>query len=354
MVYQYLRKCSLIVSDGSDGIELSEMHIRFTVYHATIQTPNTLQARVYNLSPATMNRICKEYTQVYLKAGYSNWSGEIFDTIFAGYIIWAKKGRESPTDTYLEINAADGDFGYTYAKMTGSLAAGHTNKDIKKMVDRSFKELKVDKGHEAEMPETKYPRGRVLYGMTRDIARNLAQTTGHTWSIQEGKYTTVKLDSVLPDEEIVLRADTGLIGMPQQTADGVIAKSLLSPYLVPNRKVFIDNKSVQTFAFPSPPTGDSMVQFWKESTAAQSADGHYKVLAVDHTGDTRGNQWYSDMWLIMLNGPRPTSDTSLQMQVGPEGPPQPQPILTTEPGNANIKAQPQTSNKPINLAPGAR
>lgn len=326
-MYQWLRACSLIVSDGQDGLDLSSLHLRFTVYHRTIQSPSSMSARVYNLEPSTMQRIFKEFTQVVLKAGYRNEDGEIFDTIFKGYIIQSRIGRENPTDTFIDIMAADGDLGYNYATMIKSLSAGHTNQDIKREINTSFSVQNVATGYEANMPEIKYPRGRVLFGMTRDYARDLAYSTGHTWSIKHGTYETVEQHGVLPDGIIELPSQTGLIGLPQQTPDGVTARALLNPYIIHNRQVKLNNKSIQGLAFPVPATSEGTVAFYYDSQVGISPDGIYRVIAVDHIGDNRGQAWYSDMWLMGKGATLPRGGNFYNMDIGPWGPEQREPTV---------------------------
>ena len=64
MAQQWLRACSLIVADASgNGIELAGpdlsnvLRIVFNVTFAIGSTPAALKARIYNLSPATVNKI---------------------------------------------------------------------------------------------------------------------------------------------------------------------------------------------------------------------------------------------------------------------------------------------------------
>ena len=53
----YLRKCSLVVGNISQGLDLSQMQFRFAIDRGDIQTPNTAMFRVYNLSKQTVNRL---------------------------------------------------------------------------------------------------------------------------------------------------------------------------------------------------------------------------------------------------------------------------------------------------------
>ena len=80
---QWIRKVGLVVSNGpgSDGIDLSNMRIKFRTFQADLpSTPNHVEIRIYNLSDDTANKVQKEFTSVHLDAGYEGGSyGVIFD-----------------------------------------------------------------------------------------------------------------------------------------------------------------------------------------------------------------------------------------------------------------------------------
>jgi hypothetical protein len=106
------RKCSLIVGDtAGNGLELSALRVTFTVNKADNQSPAHAIIRVYNLSDDTARTVQKEFTRVALQAGYEGDYG----LIFSGTVSQVRKGRENPTDTFLEIVATDGDEAYNFA-----------------------------------------------------------------------------------------------------------------------------------------------------------------------------------------------------------------------------------------------
>ncbi|MGQ3505100.1 hypothetical protein ACT9SR_13340, partial [Enterococcus faecalis] len=75
--------------------------IVFDVRRGDLQTPNSLRARVYNVSETTRQRIEQEFTRIVLQAGYAGNYGIIFD----GSVKQVRRGRENQTDTYLDITA---------------------------------------------------------------------------------------------------------------------------------------------------------------------------------------------------------------------------------------------------------
>lgn len=66
------RACSLLVADAAgQGLELGELRVVFATKKGDIETPNTAEIRVYNLSNDTANQIQREFTRVVLQAGYT-------------------------------------------------------------------------------------------------------------------------------------------------------------------------------------------------------------------------------------------------------------------------------------------
>ncbi|MBZ9939129.1 hypothetical protein LB518_22725 [Mesorhizobium sp. BR1-1-16] len=250
-----------------------------------------------NPSPQTAAKAREEYTKVVLQAGYE----QNFGTIFEGKIIQMRYGRETPTDTYLAILATDNGQAHNYATVNKTLAAGHTFKDQVDACLEALKPFGVTAGFIADLPSVTMPRGAVLFGMVRDKMRDIAAATNTSWAIQSGKLNVVKNDSYHPGEAIVVNSRTGMIGMPVQTIGGIEVKTLLNPQIQPGRRIKIDQSSIQQAAFSPQYTAEvsnSMIP-------SIADDGIYKVLVVSHSGDTRGNPYYSDIVCIRADGQGP-------------------------------------------------
>lgn len=307
---QYLRVCKLIVF-GSDrnGIDLSDLRIKFSVKRSDTMTPNTADIRVYNLSEATAKQIRKEFTQVILEAGYEGNHG----VIFQGNIKQVILGRESATDTFIDIVAGDGDRAYNFSIVNTTLAAGSTQEDHISAATRAMSEKGVTAGFNDELSPQRLPRAKVMYGNARDILRDSAQSSGKNWSIQDGKINFLNKKSYLPGERVILTSKTGMIGAPSQTNEGVNVKCLLNPMLKIGGRVQIDNDSIQRLKInlnvPNSPAN---------IPAPLTADGTYYLLVVEHEGDTRGVPWYSN--LVCLNMDVTTNPlNSVQVGYNPNG-----------------------------------
>lgn len=272
---QYLRKCSLIVAGMDQGLDLSGLRIRFSVKRSDAQTPNAAEIRVYNLAPNTARQIRDEFTRVILQAGYE----ENFGVIFDGDIKQVKFGREGGTDTYVDIAAGDGDAAYNFAVVNTTLAAGARQSDQIRAALAPMAERGVTAGYIDTTDDRALPRGKAMFGMSRDYLRRSADTTATTWSIQDRKVQFVKRTGLLPGQAVALSSATGLVGVPEVTNEGVYIRSLLNPLLVIGGQVQVSGST--------------------------DADGIYRILVVEHTGDTHGNEWYSTITGLLVDPSAP-------------------------------------------------
>lgn len=291
---QYLRVCTLLVSSVSGtALDLSQLRIKFAVKRSESMTPNTADIRVYNLEEQTAIRIRKEFTKVTLNAGYAGNNG----VIFQGNIKQVILGRESATDTYIDIIAGDGDLAYNFAVVVQTLAAGATQMNQVNAAADAMKDKGVTKGHIGELPTQQLPRGKVMFGNARNYMRAVSQTTNNSWSIQDEKITFIGTKAYLPGERVVLTSVTGMVGTPEQTNEGINVKCLLNPKIKVGGRIVIDNKSIQQLKINLNITDPKQIA--KSIPAPLTADGTYFVLVVEYLGDTRGIEWYCN--LICLN-----------------------------------------------------
>jgi hypothetical protein len=286
----WLRACSLVVADKSGkGLELGELRVKFSTKKGDTETPNSAEITVYNLSEETASRMQKEFTRVVLQAGYQDNLGVIFD----GNIRQTRQGRENGTDTWLEITAADGDRAYNFATVNTTLAAGSKPADRVKACQQAFADKGAGAGHVPDLGGEKLPRGKVMYGMARKHMRDTADSTGTSWSIQDGKMQMVKNKGYLPGEAVVLTHETGLVGTPEQTNEGVKVRCLINPQLRIGGRIKLDNKSIQK--------AKTDLKMGAQRPPKMDSDGFYRILKVEFSGDTRGNDWYADMICIGLD-----------------------------------------------------
>lgn len=301
---QFGRKATLIVAAGDDGLDLSELRFKFVVRNSDNESPNTAAIRVYNLSDDTVRKITGrtpvEYTRVVLQAGYESAHGVIFD----GTIKQFRRGKENATDSYLDILAAAADIEYNFSVCNSTVAAGSSASDRAKIIAA---QMGLQLGEAAALTGGILPRGKVLWGMARTQMRCEAANRGASWSIQDGKVDVLPLDGYLPGEAVVLSSLTGMVGIPEQTEQGVKVRCLLNPKLRIGGLVQIDNASInqtsqadlRASGFPARGLPAGQLPFDKyagvQMLADVSSDGFYRLYVVEYIGDTRGQEWYAEL-----------------------------------------------------------
>lgn len=311
---QYGRKATLIIQRPDhlvastntrvpeSNLDLSEFHFTFQTVQQDVESPNNCTVRVFNLSRETVDGIIKtEYQNLILQAGYEG----NFGVIFQGNIKAYRVGRVDNTTTYLDILAADGDEAYNYGVVKQTLAAAGTGtKDQVEAIVQSMKDKGLVLGKFVDPPSGgTLPRGKVLFGMARVVLRQLTRSIGSTWNISNGQVNIVPTEGYLPGEAVVLSHLTGLIGIPEQTENGVKVRALLNPKIVVGGLIQIDqdsvNKQVQRSpeAAPVPFNSYTGVQL----LASITADGLYRVFVAEFTGDTRGQNWYVDITALSID-----------------------------------------------------
>jgi hypothetical protein len=309
-VQQYIRDCRLKVADDAGaGLDLSQLHIVFSIKKADSETPNVADITVYNLSDSTATRIKKEFSRVVLQAGYQ----ENYGTIFAGNIQQVRIGRDNGTDTYINIVAGDGDQAYISAVVNKTLAAGSTAQDRIDAAVEPMTPFGVQKGFIADTGAAQLPRGKTMFGMSRDQLRTTSKSTGTTWSIQDGKVQFVQRTGVLPTTAVAITSRTGMVGVPQQTDKGVTVRCLLNPMIKVGGLIRLENAAIQEAQID---TSSSSKQTSSDPASVDnslSTDGIYRVLVVDYVGDNRGGDWYSDLTCLSADVSAPAGE-----EVSPE------------------------------------
>lgn len=306
------RVCKLVVSTGTEGLDLSEFRINFHIKAADIQTPNMAYIRIYNLAPSTRANIVQTCRSVLLQAGYVNNYGGIFQ----GNIIRFKQGKESNVDSYLDIITADGDEGYNFGVISQSFAAGSDTLDH---VTAIAAQMGINVGQSVKdilnnpMGSTGgiQPRGTVLYGLGKSLLADIARDYNARWSIQNGTLVMVLNTGYLPGTALVINSNTGMIGIPEATDNGVQVQIELNPLVKIGGLVQLNQDSISNY--PNMSAG-----FLNNSTlvrgttpfysATVTTDGFYRVMSVEHEGDTRGGQsspWSSSLICLAVDQTAP-------------------------------------------------
>lgn len=260
MANLYLRKVELeIFPSVGENLKIDELRIKFSVERTTERNPNKAKIEVYNLSDRTRSVLEKKNTRVALKIGYED-NAEI---IFIGNVDKVAHKREQ-VDIITEIEAKDGGNTYRNSRHTKGYPPGIKAKQI-------FEELGDSMGlpvssMEGVPDDFKYENGVTFSGLTRDHLDNMTQKFDLEWSIQDETLQITKKNEGTKESVVVLDADSGLVGFPAKTKNGVEFSSLIQPSLKPGRRVQLESRIVK---------------------------GTFKLRKVTHDGDSHAGDFLS-------------------------------------------------------------
>lgn len=249
---QWLRKARVTFSGSGGGYVINpgpvmthELRVAFSVSRGISGSPNTFELKLWNLAAGNRNAVGKELDEVKLEAGYMPPEGGGNVGIIAkGNVRDVQHDRVGP-DIITTISCGDGDKAYRKATISKTIPKGTSIPDV---VEELYKELEkqgIDKG------EWKFPDDiRTLkrpYSMcgacTREL-NNLGRGNKFYWSIQNCVMEVIPGDGHLPGI-VMISPDSGMIGTPSITDNGIKVTALLNPDIRPNRLIKVRSETLQ-------------------------------------------------------------------------------------------------------------
>lgn len=300
------RKYKITVVDNAsgNGWEVSDLRCSFTIEKQLNEVSKISVVHIFNLSPATESNILKEANRVIIEAGYEaaetsqDSSGKKtvkelqYGKIYDGNIIQMIRTKDNNVDYDLCLVCLDGDEYLNYGLVMQTIKQfSSTPRDfVNILAEKSNYPVKTEKISN-NLENKKLPRGKVFFGQPRDYLRDIAYENNGIFWIENNKLNLIKITDVLEDEAIVLTPETGLIGYPTQVDKGVQLRCLLDPRIKLNVLVKIDNSAVRRIKGQR----GSLI-------TPLDQDGEYHVIKITHIGDTRGNDWYTDVMAVNRAG----------------------------------------------------
>lgn len=300
-VEQYRRKLNIVVAtDAGEGLDFEKFRVQFVVRRGDVQTPNTADITIFNLAEHTASQItAKEFTQLSISAGYEGNYG----LLFRGQIKQTRKGRVDQKDSYVSIAAADGDEPYNFSSIALTLAAGMEPQDEVQAFLKTMAKGTINQGSVCTLSTHTNLRPRVYYGMTKDEWRDFAERNDVLWSIQDGMLTIIPQAGYILGPVQTISPATGLIGVPEQTQNGIRLRTLLNPRLKIGTAIKLDS-TINQYRYGLD-TQSLLTNKLLSTSIKANADGLYYIMVADHSGDTRGNEWYTDLTCLAVDATIP-------------------------------------------------
>lgn len=289
---------TLIEITNSDW-EPEALRITFDIYmsawqgnywYADISIYNLDQATAAQIvgNPSFSPNVVTQGMKVILEAGYYNGN---FGTIWEGIVIQPLWDRENVVDFKLTLHCAVGLLESTRNFVNNTYAIVGQQDLIKKMLADSYFPVNVDpKRISGDIPNTPSDRPVTVFGNPkRYLDMIAADNNANSWLDDHGFAIATMTSDVMSDADVIVYTpETGIIGVPVQTQDGVSFTLLLDARVAvqkPFMQVKIDNTVIQQEKRIADPSGSQ--------PGLLDPTGTYAVIGVEHIGDTRGQDWYT-------------------------------------------------------------
>lgn len=230
-----------------NGIEITQLRIKFSVDKHVGAEPNTADITIFNANDETRAFVDHKPLTVKLDVGYAG----IYRLLFIGDIRYSNSERNG-TEWETKLQVADGSRAFAFARVNRSYKKPIRTLDVLRDAAASMS-LKLPPEAE-QSPELRQAlaTGISMHGPTREILTRLLAPYGYSWSIQNQTLQILRDDQVREDQAVLVSKRTGLIGSPARSTpskDGkpptVTWKMLLYPELTPGAKARLESETIQ-------------------------------------------------------------------------------------------------------------
>lgn len=240
---QYLRKARVTFA-GPGGFVVNpgdlmtdQLRVRFSVTRGISSTANTFKIDLFNLNETHRNSLGLELDTVMLEVGYTPpGGGNNIGIIAKGKIRDYQHDREGG-DIISTVSCGDGDKAYRRATISKTIPKGTPLTEVVDEIHKEMKKEGIAKGEWSFPDKVKNTQLKRPYSMCGSCTRELdtlGRSHGFYWNIQNETMEIIPGNGHLPGS-LLITPDTGLIGTPTITDNGIKVKALINPEARPNR-----------------------------------------------------------------------------------------------------------------------
>lgn len=232
--------------------------------------------------------------EVVLSAGYQ---APNYGVIWDGYVVQPMFERIDSVDFVITLYCVIGLDLNSRNNLGAVYDTQFTQQQIvTKMAQDCYRPITVGRVSSTLSKSLSFPK--VVFGTPGKYFSEIANDNNAAWWLdQKGVFNVSDLTKDFPTTVkpgMTFTPTTGIIGTPVQTQLGVNCRLLLNPNIAvsnPPMAIKIDNTVIQQLQRS---VGDQAA-----SVSVLSQSGVYAVIGARHHGDTRGNDWYTDVtgWL---------------------------------------------------------
>ena len=282
----YFERVCRVTVLNREAIIIQDHRIKFEVTKSIKQQENAAKIEIYNLSALTRKKIGLEQSIVQLEAGYKSNQGLI--QIGQGTICQVASIRDK-TDTISRFLLKDG---LSNIKNTILSISYENDIKLKDLLGKIAAESKLSLKVLGLDDNVMIKGGCVMLGGIDSQLNQLASSFDFKWSIQNNALLIVGNKQTNLEQILLLTPSTGLIlnpetlKKPSQKLQKLKDKGQLSSE--------INLYTVQALLQPQLQLNDVI------AIESQDLNGKFRVQKITHSGDTRGNEWYSDLEIRSL------------------------------------------------------
>lgn len=267
------------------------LHITFETYQTYSSAFWFADIALFNLNDPTTQTVLQQGMTVTLKAGFQ--ANQPLSIIFQGTLLQPLWEKIDAVEQKLTLHCVVG-----LVEQTNNFVAGNASKGLlqREIVSRmaSTSAYPLDTTNTAFNSTIRSSRGTVYFGQPIEMIKKYAeQSQMNLWitnlaiNARQLKTQTTNIPT------IQYTPQTGLIGTPQQTQEGA------------DIRVLLDSRATIGTQFQIVPTsGTTIRQLTVQQGNYQTvldAQGIYIIVGVRHVGDSRGNQWFSELTGVNFN-----------------------------------------------------
>lgn len=312
MSNQFNRKAIIELGEiGNPGLKIQNLRVVFNVKKTSTDTCNTGKVTVYNLNPTSRQFIDsfdleKAKNLLRVSAGYIGME----KTLFVGNVSLVSIAIEKP-NVISAIEANDGERAINQLKFYPpiSYSAGtFAKKILRDVAGRS--DMQQEYFDWNSVADKQYVNGFCFQGDAKVLLNNLCNYLALNWSIQNQKLKFVKVGKPDGAPIINLTPDTGLLSSPIRLNDiyaaqfGTLSKEEQAAEKAAE-KVGANGKTlkkrlsggyeIKCLLQPVAEPG-GVVQV----TCSGIEKKRFRILEVEHNGDTHGSEWTSKLTTVAL------------------------------------------------------
>lgn len=301
-----MRKWEIIIYNKTEedkfevALNVSKLRCVFKTTADVLASITICTIEIYNLNMKTEGNIIRDGLHVSIFGGYQDAQ---YGEIFTGEIVQVIRNRENGIDYKLEIIALRGSGVLDTNHIRCAVASGSTPRDLIETISSKADKSIVLGAISDNLPQQQLPRGKVLFGAAGKYFRDISiNNNAYYWVDEENKLTLKKTADEIPsDRVLLLTPQTGLIGTPQYTDDGIQIKMLLEPRAKIFGMIAIDNEIIRRQLLNIDVSGKGNGNQLPQQNQFDK-DGEYQIKSLSHCGDTYGDDWYTEVIGVSRTG----------------------------------------------------